>query len=220
MLLTVLSDDGIVVVEASFEHTIPSQSVRGIAMENTIYDGQRLTLDQYLDTPETTNRYELVYGVVREPPAPAWGHQTIVARSFGHLDRHVAGLELGKMGLSPLDVVLDANNHLVVQPDIVFVSTARTHIIRDRLWGAPDLVVEVLSPGSRRYDRDVKREWYERYGVLEQWVVDPVSRSVEVANLSLLADPPVEFDENAILRSVVLPRLRLRVGRIFEAKHQ
>jgi Uma2 family endonuclease len=186
-------------------------------MTNAPYDGQPLTVDEYLATPETTKRYELVYGVVREPAAPAWNHQTIVARLFGHLDRHVTRLEIGKVGLSPLDVVMDSHNHLVVQPDIVFVSTARTHIIRDRLWGAPDLVVEVLSPGTRRYDRDVKREWYERYGVLEQWVVDPAARTVEVANLSVLAPPPVEFDEHAIVRSRVLPRLRLRVGRVFTA---
>lgn len=184
-------------------------------MVSDLSDGQRMTLDEYLQTPETTKRYELVYGVVRHPPAPAWSHQSIVARLFRHLDRHVTSLELGDVGLSPLDVVLDAANNLVVQPDLVFVSAARRHIIRDRLWGAPDLVVEVLSPGSSDYDRKTKREWYSRYGVREQWVIDPAGRTIEVADLLNITHPSTELDETAIVRSKVLPRLRLHVAKVF-----
>jgi Uma2 family endonuclease len=72
-----------------------------------------------------------------------WDHQLIVGRLFRQLDDHVTRLGLGRVGLSPLDVVLDEARHLVVQPDLVFVAEERVHIIRDRIWGAPDLVVEV-----------------------------------------------------------------------------
>ncbi len=185
-------------------------------METVLSDGQRLTVGEYLATPETSRRYELVYGVVREPAAPSWNHQSIVARVFEQLQRHVTRLELGKVAFSPLDVILDAERHLIVQPDIVFVSTARSHIIRDRLWGAPDLVVEVLSTGSGHYDRHVKRDWYQQYGVREQWIVDPVARTIEVTSLPILTST-AEFGEGQIVRSHVLPRLRLRVAPVFSA---
>lgn len=186
----------------------------GVAMEGMLSDGQRLTVGEYLASPESSRRYELIYGVVREPAAPSWDHQTIVARVFDELQRHVARHQLGQVAFSPLDVILDADRHLIVQPDIVFVSTARSHIIRDRLWGAPDLVVEVVSPGSGNYDRHVKREWYQQYGVREQWIVDPVARIVEVASLPVFASA-AEFGEGHMVRSTVLPRLRMRVAPIF-----
>jgi Uma2 family endonuclease len=183
-------------------------------MEQMLAGGQRLTVDQYLAAPETRQRYELVYGVVREPPAPSWSHQKIVGRVFERLKRHVTKLALGEVAFSPLDVILDAEKHLVVQPDIVFVSTARRHIIRDRLWGAPDLAVEVLSVGSRGYVRSVKRDWYGLYGVRELWIVDPVARKIEVAGLGEFSDSE-EFENGQMLRSHVLPRLRMRVAPVF-----
>ncbi len=183
-------------------------------MEYTLSDGQRLTVDQYLATPETPRRYELVYGVVREPAASSWDHQKVVARVFAPIERHVTRHQLGQVAFSPIDVILDAERDLIVQPDIVFVTPAHSHIIRKRLWGAPDLAVEVLSSGTRRYDRRVKREWYQQYGVREQWVVDPIARTVEVTSLPILASGVV-FGEGQVIRSHVLPRLRMRVEPLF-----
>jgi len=167
-------------------------------------------------TSETSRRYELVYGVVREPAAPSWDHQTIVARVSNQLERHVMRRQLGQVAFSPLGVILDAERNLIVQPDIVFVSTARSHIIRDRLWGAPDLVVEVVSVGSGNYDRHVKREWYQQYGVREQWIVDPIARTIEVASLPVFPSA-TEFGDGRIARSHVLPSLRLRITPVFGA---
>jgi Uma2 family endonuclease len=175
-----------------------------------------MTVEEYLATPETTRRRELAWGVVREPPAPGWNHQTIVGRLFTRLDAHVARNGLGKVGLSPLDVILDPVRNLVVQPDLVFVAAPRCGIIRERIWGAPDLVVEVLSPDSRRYDRVEKRAWYERCGVREQWLVDPVSRAISVCDLVHAPADVVPYEGDQLLRSPVLPRLRLRVALIFD----
>ena len=178
-------------------------------------DEQRLTLAGYLAGEETNRRSELAWGVLREPPAPSWDHQRILGCLFRKLDEHVSRLGLGKVGVSPVDVILDADRHLVLQPDVVFVAAERCGIIRDRIWGPPDLVIEVLSPDSRRYDREQKRGWYQQYGVREEWLVDPASRVIDVCDL---IDTPSEIRSHAgaqIVRSRVLPRLRLRVSSVF-----
>jgi Uma2 family endonuclease len=90
-----------------------------------------MTTGEYLDSPETTRRRELAYGVVREPPAPFFSHQTIVLRVARLLSDHVEPQKLGQVGVSPIDVVLDADRALVVQPDVLFVSSERLSIIRD-----------------------------------------------------------------------------------------
>ena len=114
---------------------------------------RRLSLAAYLATEETNRPQELAYGILREPPAPGFDHQIIVGRTHVALDRHVRRYGLGVVVLSPVDVILDRKRALVVQPDIVFVSKDRREICADRIWGAPDLVVEVLSTFRRRHDR-------------------------------------------------------------------
>ena len=72
--------------------------------------------------------------------------------------------------------------------DLQSQSRAPRRIVRDRIWGAPDLVVEVLSPGTRRRDTMTKRRWYQRYGVREYFIIDPVSKTVEVSTLDETSD--------------------------------
>ena len=121
---------------------------------------RRLTLEAYLAGEETMLPQELTYGVLREPPAPGFHHQIIVGRLHERLDRHVRRYKTGRVVLSPIDVILDARRALVVQPDLVFVSAARAGICSDRIRGAPDLTIEVLSKMNRRHDSDVKVTWY------------------------------------------------------------
>ena len=129
---------------------------------------------EYLSGPEELTRKELVWGIVREPAAPTCSHQAVVGRTLVVLATYAARHALGRVLVSPVDVVLDEQKALVLQPDIVFVAGAREGIVRDRIWGAPDLVVEVLSPGTRRRDTSTKRRWYQRYGVREYFIIDPV----------------------------------------------
>ena len=138
---------------------------------------------EYLSGPEELTRKELVWGIVREPAAPNCNHQAVVVRALLVLAPFVARHALGRVLVSPVDVVLDEQKALVLQPDIVFVAAARASIVRDRIWAGPDLVVEVLSPGTRRRDTITKRRWYRRYGVHEYWIIDPVSKTVEVSTL-------------------------------------
>ena len=124
-----------------------------------------LTTVEYLSTVEYNLPRELAHGILREPPAPFFTHQSIVLKIGRMLSEHVDGAGLGKVAVSPVDVVLDRDRALIVQPDVLFISTARLSIIRDQVWGAPDLVVEVLSPGTEAHDRGEKLGWYRQYGV-------------------------------------------------------
>jgi Uma2 family endonuclease len=112
--------------------------------------------------------------------APLPHHQRAVARLFLALDGHVSDHLLGEVWLSPIDVILDAERHLVVQPDLLFISHARSYIVTDRIRGAPDLVVEVLSPHPRIGDTSERIKWFAEYGVDECWLVDVPARRVEV----------------------------------------
>lgn len=131
--------------------------------------------------PETNQPTELWDGELTMSPAPSFFHQSIVARFYKLLDAWVAARGLGQTGFAPLDMIL--TNRQVVQPDVFFVSTDRLSILTDRLRGAPDLVAEVLSPGSRRRDRLDKRDLYEQHGVKEYWLIDPDALTVEVLSL-------------------------------------
>ena len=125
-------------------------------------------------------RRELVWGVVREPPSPYVPHQRVVTRIAALLDTHVRTRNLGTVLVSPMDVILDGARALVVQPDVMFISRARHDIIREFIWGPPDLVVEVASRGTTEYDRTTKLHWYEQYGVRECWLVELLPRGVTV----------------------------------------
>jgi Uma2 family endonuclease len=166
---------------------------------------KRLTVHDYFAGAETLRPTELVYGVVREPPAPHYGHQSIVTRLTALLVGHVRAHQLGVVCASPIDVVLDAAAALVVQPDLLFVARERTGIIRDRIWGAPDLVVEVLSPSTARRDRTTKLAWYRRYGVRECWLLNPANSVLEIVGPTVGPERRTLFTGNEPSRSTVLP---------------
>src|SRR5262245_25904070 len=174
-----------------------------------------MTLNDYLSGAETARLRELTFGVVREPPAPTWGHQVVVGNLFDRLHRHVQRYSLGRIAQAPVDVVLDRRRALVVQPDLVFVSSARLGICKERIWGAPDLAIEVLSWGTRRHDSGVKVEWFRRYGMPECWLVDSASRTIEVVSLTESTRTSRVFEAGRVVRSPVLSRLRLRPAHIF-----
>ena len=170
---------------------------------------KRLTVREYFRGPESLRPMELVYGIVREPPAPRYGHQSIVTRLTALLCAHVDSRALGVICVSPIDVVLDEVRALVVQPDLVFVDRRRTAIIRDRIWGAPDLVVEVLSPATARHDRTTKLNWYRRCGVRECWLVDAAHRRIEVIGPTVGPERRVCFHGGDPIVSSVLPDARI-----------
>lgn len=123
--------------------------------------------------------YQLIERELVMTPAPNPRHQIISANLFKTISKYVDEREEGIVLYSPVDIYLDNEN--VYQPDIVFIPKQRQEIIKDDgICGAPDLVVEILSPSTAYYDLRKKFRVYEKYGVREYWIVDPGMGSVEV----------------------------------------
>ena len=177
----------------------------------------RATYEDYLNTPEG-ERYELLDGELVMAPSPNMRHQEIAARLFVLLYLFVEESTLGKVFDAPSDVVLWESGHRrVVQPDLLFISAARVDIITEaNVQGAPDLVVEILSPSTERTDRGYKRDLYALNGVGEYWQVEPNAGSITVL---LLGDGDYElggiYGPGDTLTSPALPGLNLDVARIF-----
>ena len=178
---------------------------------------RRINVEEYFQGAETLRPMELVHGIVREPPAPRYGHQSLVTRTTVLLDQHVRQHGLGTVCVSPIDVVLDRDRALVVQPDIIFVSVERASIIRDRVWGAPDLVVEVLSRRTAVRDQTQKLGWYRQYGVGECWFIDPKDRTIEIVDCaSTTVEHQRLYERAAVIQSRILPALNFRAEEFFE----
>ncbi len=137
-----------------------------------------LTYADYAALPDDGTRYQLVEGELVVNPSPTRWHQVVLGEIFTRLHAHVREHDLGEVDFAPLDTVLSERN--VFQPDILFVSHARTGILRDaNVAGAPDLCVEILSPSTASLDRVKKRELYARHGVLHYWIVDLDARAID-----------------------------------------
>lgn len=141
----------------------------------------RLTVDdlELLPQEREGDRHEIIDGELSVTPSPVPRHQTVVLELAAALRAHVRALGLGRVFVAPIDVRLDDTN--VVVPDVVVVRADRLGIVGPtRIEGAPDLLVEILSPSTRGRDLGAKRALYARFGVAEYWVVDPAARSVAV----------------------------------------
>ena len=148
-------------------------------MERAVAQGAtKLTYDDYVRFPEDGKRHELIDGEHFVTPAPHPRHQRILIRLTYELERYLRGNPLGSLLIAPTDVVF--TRHDVVQPDLLYISAARSAIVDANVQGAPDLAVEILSPSGRRYDELTKRDLYERAGVPEYWLVDPEAETVKV----------------------------------------
>ena len=136
------------------------------------------TYADYLETSDD-ERYELLHGELVMAPAPLTDHQMVVMELGSQLHTFVKDRGLGAVLSAPTDVVLSDTD--VVQPDILFVSNERAHSITpENIQGAPDLVVEILSPSTAERDRSVKFELYAQHGVQEYWIVNPDARTITV----------------------------------------
>ena len=131
-----------------------------------------LTFRDLWHAPDDGNRWEIINGEVYGSPPPEIIHQSVVRNLAVILHLHVSEHGLGIIWFSPVGVVLEKPSG--VQPDITFVSKARMSIVQDKgVFGAPDLVVEVLSPSTSARDRGIKKDAYERSGVQHYWILHP-----------------------------------------------
>lgn len=178
--------------------------------------GQRvkLTYQDYLQMPEE-QRWELLEGDLRMVPVPGFRHQQVLSELNSVMKSFVQGQGLGQVYFAPLDVILAEDS--VVQPDLVVILKERLSIIKpEGLRGAPDLIAEVLSPGTAHRDRGVKRTLYGRYGVQEYWLVDPQERTIEVTSLKNGALETVNlFTAGSTLHSPLFPGLTIALDDLF-----
>ncbi len=191
-----------------------SDKTRETAPEYARNRQQRLTYDDYCRMP-SGQRYELVEGGLRVVPSPSMFHQKVSARLWRALQQWVEDRRLGEVYYAPSDVVL--SEHDVVQPDILLIAQGRLEIVKkENVQGAPDLVVEILSPSTEEWDRTTKRQLYASYGVRELWLADPGRHEIEVAVLQgqeLVTDGV--YPSDSALKSPLLPDFSLQVGWVF-----
>jgi Uma2 family endonuclease len=140
---------------------------------------RKLTYEDYAQIPDDGQRHEIIDGVHYVSPAPNTNHQLLVGNLHALLHTFVRKRKLGLLFSAPYDVLLSP--HDIVQPDILFISTAHRGLITEaNAQGAPDLVIEILSPSTRHLDETRKRKRYEQLGVQEYWIFDPRRLSVRI----------------------------------------
>jgi Uma2 family endonuclease len=174
----------------------------------------RYTYKDYAKTPDDV-RYQLIDGELILSPSPTFYHQHISGAMFVELRTWAVSSGIGKVVCAPMDVYFTETD--TVQPDILFISEERMHIVEERyVRGAPDLVVEILSPSTSRLDLGAKMELYARHGVPQYWIADPDTRTartlrLEAGNYAEVAS----FTENDVLTSDAFPGLRIDLREVF-----
>jgi Uma2 family endonuclease len=168
--------------------------------------------DAYAALPEDGKRHEIIDGEHYVNPAPNLYHQKISGSLHFQL---FSQIELGGHGsvfYAPVDLQL--SDHDIVQPDLVVISQQRRHIMSvSRLTGAPDLVIEILSPSNPQHDLHIKRRLYEHSGIPEYWIVDPEQR--QVLQLHLQGGRYEELVQTTTITMKVAPYVTVDLARIW-----
>ena len=171
-----------------------------ICMETMIRPPKTL-LEVYKSLPEGTNA-QLIENNLIMSPAPKDIHQKVLDKIYRRLGNFIEEKELGETRTAPYDVYLDEFN--VYQPDIIFIASKNiSKINEDGLQGAPDMVIEILSSRTAKEDKGRKKNAYERCGVKEYWIVDPVTKKTMGFSLVNKTFVPLA-SETGIIRSVLL----------------
>ncbi len=177
------------------------------------------TYDDYCRLPDDGRRYEVIRGVLYVSPAPSVPHQRALAALFLSLHRFVVAAGLGEVLFAPVDVLLPREIAAPVQPDLMFFRTGNQPGAEAlNFKGVPDLVVEILSPSTRRLDRSIKLAAYRDAGIPEFWLADPRSRALSIFGFGEDGTSYVELSRGGMgetIESRVLPGLRIEVAGIF-----
>lgn len=138
----------------------------------------KFTLQHYMNFPDDGLRHEIIDGEHYVSAMPILRHQLIAMRIIETFVFYLRDRPLGKLFPAPLAVILSDND--VVEPDLMFISNERASIMQDWVRGAPDLVIEMLSPSTRKVDEVIKRRLFDRVGAREYWVVDHELEMIKV----------------------------------------
>jgi Uma2 family endonuclease len=181
--------------------------------------GVKLTYDDFLLFPDDGQRHELIDGEHYVTPSPNRKHQRLIGNLHWLIRSHLEAAPIGELYMAPFDVVFTRFD--VVEPDLLYMSNERAAAILtpQHVTGAPELVMEVTSPGTRKRDETIKRRLYERSGVSEYWVVDA---DLDVVRVYRRAGHrfarPVELSREAddVLETLLLPGLTLPLSEVFK----
>jgi Uma2 family endonuclease len=174
-----------------------------------------LTYRDLWHTPEDGNRYEIIAGEVYVTPPPYTVHQRVSRNLERILDRHVTENDIGGVLHAPVGVVLEKPSG--VQPDILFIAKSRLSILQEKaVFGAPDLVVEVLSSSTAARDRGVKKDLYARTGVRYYWLLDPRKKALQAFRLDAGRYVlEAEHTGSATFRPSLFPGLSIRLTEVW-----
>lgn len=179
----------------------------------------KLTYDDFVLLPDDGKRHELIDGEHYVTPSPARKHQTISWNLTTLIGSYLRAHPVGRAFAAPFDVVF--SNFDVVEPDLLFISKERQNDIltAKHVRGAPDLVVEIGSPATRKRDETIKRRLYEKFGVSEYWVIDPELDSIHVCrrtDAGYTRAAELTHEQQDVLRTPLMPGLDLPLTVIFE----
>jgi Uma2 family endonuclease len=176
----------------------------------------KLTYEEFRQLPDDGKYYELIHGEVHLSPSRSTKHQMILGNTSVSLGIYVKSARLGVLFPAPLDVCLSPDTAL--QPDLIFISSERVGIVlEDFVAGAPDLVVEVVSPSTAAHDRVTKLPIYAEAGVPEAWLIDSQAKTVEVLKLQgkkYLVEVTLAGDQ--VLTSNLFPGWQLPLRDLFD----
>jgi Uma2 family endonuclease len=177
----------------------------------------KLTYDDLAALPDDNFRHEIIDGEHYVTPSPVTKHQRISRELLYLLVQFLKAQPVGEVFSAPFDVVL--SRYDVVEPDLVYLSNERASLLTEKsLQGAPDLVVEILSPGTSLRDVGIKRDLYERFGVREYWVIDPDLEAVTVHRRhgdQLKAVGIVAREGDGVVTSPLLPGFEAPLSALF-----
>jgi Uma2 family endonuclease len=173
------------------------------------------TVHDYMDLPEGPPYYELVEGELIMSPSPILFHQGILGNIVRILYRYLDEHPIGTVYFAPCAVFLTEIN--AYQPDAFFITNERLSILAEKgVEGAPDLVIEILSPSTARLDKGPKKKIYAATGVQELWLVEPKVKELIVYDLQSSVDTPkLTIRSNGSFESPLFPGLVLKGAEIF-----
>ncbi len=176
---------------------------------------RKMTYADLAKLPPDRNRHEILEGEWYMSPSPTLDHQTVVGNLYRILIAFAKARDLGKLWGASVDVILA--RHIVVVPDLVFISKPRLAIAKKKnVCGAPDLVIEVSSPSTTAVDRGRKLQIYRKRGIREYWIVDLFARVVEIHEFG--RRPRVRIHkEGQVFQSDLFPGLDIAVDDVFES---
>jgi len=173
----------------------------------------KFNYQDYLQLPEN-KRYEIIDGDLFMVPSPNEAHQRFLVTLTNIMVNYVRKNKLGSIYCAPFDVLFSEED--IVQPDIIFVSNENRKIItKDNIKGAPDLLVEILSPGTSKRDLGIKKKLYAKKGVREYWIVDPERETVDVFKLKGREFEGKRYGAQDCLSCSVIKNLIIEVKEIF-----